>query len=114
MITHTGGCHCGRVRFEIVAPAHIEVTDCNCSICKKSGYLHLTVTRSQFKLLSGADVLTTYQFNTGKIVHQFCSKCGVEGFASLFGGGGKAVNVRTLDEVELDGLSTMPFDGASL
>jgi hypothetical protein len=31
----------------------------------KAGYLHLTVTKSQFKLVSGADVLTTYQFNTG-------------------------------------------------
>ena len=64
MITHAGGCHCGRVRFEVIAPARIEVTDCDCSICTKSGYLHLIVPKSRFKLLSGADALTTYEFNT--------------------------------------------------
>jgi hypothetical protein len=64
MITHTGGCHCGRVRFEVTAPARFDVTDCDCSICSKSGYLHLIVPKSRFKLVSGADALTTYEFNT--------------------------------------------------
>jgi hypothetical protein len=63
-ITHRGGCHCSRVRFEVRAPAEIEVMDCNCSICSKAGYLHLTVPASQFRLLSGADALTEYRFNT--------------------------------------------------
>ena len=53
MTTHTGGCHCGRVRFEIAAPAAIEATDCNCSICKKSGFLHLFVARSEFHCCKG-------------------------------------------------------------
>jgi len=47
MIAHTGGCHCGRVRFEVMAPAIIQVSDCNCSICAKSGYLHLMVPKSR-------------------------------------------------------------------
>ena len=51
MRTHAGGCHCGRVRFEVIAPANIEVSDCNCSMCSKSGYLHLIVPAEQFKLL---------------------------------------------------------------
>jgi hypothetical protein len=53
--THRGGCHCGRVRFEVNAPAHIEATDCNCSICSKSGFLHLFVSRDEFRLLQGED-----------------------------------------------------------
>ena len=73
MITHTGGCHCGRVRFEVIAPEILAVSDCNCSICSKSGYLHLTVPKSRFKLLSGSEALTTYQFNTGTAKHLFCS-----------------------------------------
>ena len=98
IVTHTGGCHCGRVRFEVVAPAHIEVTDCNCSICNKTGYLHLTVTRSQFKLLSGAEVLTTYQFNTGTAKHLFCSVCGIKSFyVPRSHPDGYSVNVRCLD-----------------
>ena len=60
MITHTGGCHCGRVRFEVLAPAKLQVSECNCSVCSKSGYLHLVVPADRFKLLSGSNVLTTY------------------------------------------------------
>jgi len=54
------------------------VSDCNCSICSKSGYLHLTVPKSRFKLLSGSEALTTYQFNTGTAKHLFCSTCGIK------------------------------------
>jgi len=57
MVTHSGGCHCGRVRFEVLAPAKLEVADCNCSICNKSGYLHLIVPAERFKLLSGRESL---------------------------------------------------------
>ena len=77
MATHTGGCHCGRVRFEVIAPAKLEVADCNCSMCSKSGYLHLIVPADRFKLISGRDVLTTYSFNTHIAKHFFCSVCGV-------------------------------------
>lgn len=64
LVKHSGGCHCGRVRFEVQAPAHVEVSDCDCSMCSRTGYLHLVVPAAQFRLLSGDDVLTTYQFNT--------------------------------------------------
>lgn len=73
MIEHSGGCHCGRVRFEIMAPEDILVSQCNCSICSKSGYLGLLVARSRFKFLQGEDCLTTYTFNTGVAQHLFLS-----------------------------------------
>ncbi|MGA3308219.1 MAG: hypothetical protein ABSD08_06340 [Xanthobacteraceae bacterium] len=62
--TMSGGCHCGRVRFRVTADL-ARVTGCNCSICTKKGFLHLIVPPDAFELLSGADALTTYRFNTG-------------------------------------------------
>ena len=58
MIIHRRGCHCGRVRFEVTTPAEIVVSECNCSICSKSGFLALTAPRGRFRLISGEDGLT--------------------------------------------------------
>jgi len=60
---YRGSCHCGTVRFEVEAPQRIECSDCNCSICAESGYLHLIVPKSKFKLLGGVENLTTCTFN---------------------------------------------------
>lgn len=112
LITHTGGCHCGRVRFEVTAPARLEVTDCDCSICSKSGYLHLIVPKSRFKLLSGADVLTTYQFNTRTAKHLFCSVCGIKAFyVPRSHPDGYSVNARCLDDGSVKRLTVIPSDG---
>ena len=114
MIKHTGGCHCGRVRFEVSAPAQLEVTDCNCSICNKSGYLHLIVPKSQFKLLSGADALSTYEFNTGTAKHLFCSVCGIKSFyVPRSHPDGYSVNARCLDEGTVTGMTIRKMDGVN-
>ena len=98
LVTHRGGCHCGRVRFEVLAPARVEVSDCNCSICNKSGYLHLIVEGERFRLLSGQDVLSTYTFNTGTAKHLFCSVCGVKSFyVPRSHPDGFSINARCLD-----------------
>jgi hypothetical protein len=112
MIRHTGGCHCGQVRFEVFAPAELDVADCNCSICAKSGYLHLIVPRSRFKLLSGAEGLTTYRFNTGTAEHLFCTVCGVKSFyVPRSHPDGYSVNARCLDPGTVSALRVKPFDG---
>jgi hypothetical protein len=99
VITHTGGCHCGKVRFEVIAPAILEVSECNCSICSKSGYLHLIVPKAQFTLLSGSGDLTTYTFNTGTARHLFCSICGIKSFyVPRSHPDGISVNARCLDD----------------
>ena len=77
---YSGSCHCGEVTFEVEAPEQVEVERCNCSICSKSGFLHMIVPRSRFHLLSGEDALTTYTFNTGVAKHTFCKVCGVKPF----------------------------------
>ena len=112
MITHSGGCHCGRVRFEVQAPAEIEVLDCNCSICTKTGYLHLVVPAERFRLLSGAASLISYQFNTGTARHLFCSVCGVKSFyVPRSHPDGYSVNARCLDAGSVTGVRTVACDG---
>ncbi len=112
MTTHTGGCHCGRVRFEVDAPAAIEATECNCSICSKSGFLHLIVARDDFRLLQGEDALSTYTFNTGTARHKFCRHCGVKSFyIPRSHPDGISVNVRCLDAGSIDRVRVTPFDG---
>jgi hypothetical protein len=114
MVTHRGGCHCGRVRFEVDASAEIEASECNCSICVRVGYQHLTVPKSRFRLLSGEDALTSYRFNTGVAEHLFCRVCGVKSFyVPRSHPDGYSVNVRCLDEGTLARVTLRPFDGAN-
>ncbi|XP_063884284.1 centromere protein V-like isoform X3 [Scylla paramamosain] len=80
LVRHTGGCHCGLVRFQVMAPPVLKVVDCNCSICVKKQNKHFIVPLNQFKLVSGHDALTTYTFNTHSAKHSFCSTCGVQPF----------------------------------
>jgi hypothetical protein len=110
--THRGGCHCSRVRFEVQAPAHLAVSECNCSMCSKSGYLHLIVTAAHFTLLQGEEALTTYTFNTGTARHRFCRVCGVKSFyVPRSHPDGFSVNARCLDEGTVSGMSITPIDG---
>jgi hypothetical protein len=110
--THTGGCHCGRVRFEVTAPAKIEVLDCDCSICSKSGYLHLIVPDDRFKLLQGRDSLSLYTFNTHAAKHWFCAVCGVKSFYKpRTHAEGISVNARCIDAGSIASMTVTPFDG---
>jgi len=111
-IKHLGGCHCGRVRFEVLAPAILEVGECNCSMCSKTGYLHLMVPAAQFKLLSGEDALTHYQFNTKTAKHFFCSHCGIKSFyVPRSHPDGYSINARCLDEGTVKGMTVKQIDG---
>jgi hypothetical protein len=109
---HSGGCHCGRVRFEVEAPAEIEALECNCSICTKSGFLHLIVSRSRFVLLQGSEFLSTYTFNTGIAKHLFCRICGVKSFyIPRSNPDGYSINVRCLDPAPIARITVRSFDG---
>jgi hypothetical protein len=113
LVIHRGGCHCGAVRFEVDAPARIAALDCNCSICRMSGYLHLIVPAARFRLLSGADALTEYAFNTGAAKHRFCRVCGIKSFyVPRSNPDGYDVNVRCLDPATISSVDVQPFDDA--
>ena len=106
-----GGCHCGRVRFRVSGDL-TGVSDCNCSVCTKKGFLHLIVPPEQFELLSGEDAIETYQFNTGTARHMFCRHCGIHSFYVPRSDPDKIdVNVRCLDGIDLTSIDIKPFDG---
>jgi hypothetical protein len=111
-VRHQGGCHCGRVRFEVLAPAILDVEDCNCSICSKFGFLHLIVTAERFRLLRGAESLTTYTFNTHTAKHLFCSTCGTKSFyVPRSHPDGYSVNARCIDHGTIEKMNLHPIDG---
>jgi hypothetical protein len=110
--TYLGGCHCGAVRFEVDVTADPELSLCNCSICDMTGYVHLIVSKTAFRLSSGQDELTTYRFNTGVAEHTFCSVCGVKSFyVPRSNPDGYSVNVRCLDGNPFAGVTPREFDG---
>ena len=111
-VKHSGGCHCGRVRFEVEAPAEIEASECNCSMCGKTGFLHLIVAKSRFRLLQGEDELSQYTFNTGVAKHLFCKVCGIKSFyVPRSNPDGYSVNARCLDPGTVKSLRITQFDG---
>ena len=112
MLTKTGGCHCGTVKFKVTFADNPVVSDCNCSICHKTGFLHLIVPAEQFTLIAGQDALTTYTFGTGVAKHLFCKICGIKSFyVPRSNPNGFSVNLRCLDNLADMNYQIQPFDG---
>ncbi len=108
----SGGCHCRAVRFEAALAAEVEAQDCNCSICAMTGFVHVIVPESRFRLLAGKDRLTDYTFNTGVAHHLFCSVCGVKSFyRPRSNPDGWSVNARCLDDTGDLTIRVTAFDG---
>lgn len=115
-MTYTGACHCGRFAFEVEGNLN-KVMECNCSHCSKKGYLLWFVPRERLRLGTDECELATYTFNKHVIKHHFCPTCGVApvGFGTdPAGRATAAVNVRTLNDVDLSLLEVVPVDGRSL
>jgi len=113
--THHGGCHCGAVRYRVDIDLSKAVTQCNCSICGRTGSLLSFVPTGAFTLEKGEDSLTDYQFKKKVIHHLFCKVCGVRSFARGQGPTGPmvAINTRCLDDVDAATLDIRHFDGKS-
>lgn len=111
-MTAAGGCHCGAVRFHFVAPAQVKLLDCNCSMCSRTGFLHLIVAHEDFVLDSGKGALTSYRFGTGIAEHLFCRHCGIKSFYQPRSHPGAwSVNWRCLDEGHGLEATITTFDG---
>ena len=113
MTTYKGGCHCGAVRYEVETDLS-KVLVCNCSHCHKKGLVLNFVDKERFTLLSGKDSLSDYNFNKKSIRHLFCKTCGVQSFAEGAAFPKACINVRCLDEVDIDALTFTPFNGKDL
>lgn len=111
-VTYRGGCHCGRVRFEVDAPAELYIDECNCSMCTRTAFLHLIVTGDRFRITQGREALTMYTFNTGTAKHYFCGHCGIKPFyVPRSHPDGWSVNARCIDEGTVTGMRINPIDG---
>jgi len=112
LTTHTGGCHCGAVRWEVDLPDTFEVEDCNCSMCAMSGNIHVIVPASRFRLLRGRENLTEYTFNTGVAKHLFCKTCGIKSFYTPRSNpDGAAITWRCIDDWQDLAVTVNRFDG---
>ena len=115
-MSYSGSCHCGAVAFTVEGDAPAGAMACNCSHCRRKGFLLAFVPIDQFRLDSGADQLTSYGFNKHNIDHQFCTTCGCQGFSVGTGPSGEkmaAVNLRCVPDADLDALTIHKVDGAS-
>ncbi len=113
-VIHTGCCHCGAVGIEVEAPPKILAHECNCSMCRRVGFLHLIVPAARFRLVRGEDSLADYRFNTGTARHRFCRVCGCKPFyVPRSNPDGFSVNVRCIDPSTISELVVEPFDGSN-
>jgi hypothetical protein len=112
----SGSCHCGAVAFTIDADPPTKAMSCNCSHCRRKGFLLTFFAPEQFAVDKGQDNLATYLFNRHNIEHQFCTTCGTEAFAHGKGPNGSrmyAVNLRCVETIDLEALEIAKVDGAS-
>lgn len=108
----SGGCHCGAVRFEAEVSTEVEVLDCNCSICAKTGFRHVIVPHGEFRLVRGEEALASYRFGTGTAEHLFCRTCGVKSFYQPRSHPEAwSVNLNALDDITALDVRARPFDG---
>jgi hypothetical protein len=115
--TYEGNCHCGAVRFSLTIAPPAKAYACNCSICKRAGWLLAFAPEDAFRLISGEGEVTDYQFHKKHLHHPFCRTCGVRAFSrgkDKEGKGTVAVNLRCLEGLDATALPIESFDGASL
>lgn len=109
-----GSCQCGAVQF--TARTRLEAPfQCNCSRCRRLNIIMHSVPDADFSLLSGAEALKTYKFNSHTIAHQFCTICGIQPFSSgtdRQGNGLHVINVQCLEDPHYDNKAITQFNGA--
>jgi hypothetical protein len=113
--TYTGSCHCKAVTYTANVDLSFTIL-CNCSICHKAGTLLAFTTEEEFTLHTGAENLQDYMFNTQAINHLFCKTCGIKSFGRKQEPDGSkvvAINIRCLDDVDIETIELTKIDGKS-
>ena len=115
-MSYGGSCHCGAVKFVVNAEVPKEAMSCNCSHCRRKGFLLSFVPAQALSVVKGEHTLKDYFFNKHKIAHRFCNICGCQPFSLGVDASGNAmasINLRCVPSIDLDGLSIQKIDGAS-
>eukprot|EP00095_Tigriopus_kingsejongensis_P008520 maker-scaffold81_size397536-snap-gene-0.13 protein:Tk08520 transcript:maker-scaffold81_size397536-snap-gene-0.13-mRNA-1 annotation:"hypothetical protein CAPTEDRAFT_171327" len=111
-VKHCGGCHCGEVEFEVLAPSEVIAIQCSCSVCTMKQNVHFIVPNRDFKLIRGHDRLSSYTFNTHRAQHTFCSVCGVQSFYTPRSNpDGKGIMPHCIKGNTLTRITIQHFDG---
>lgn len=112
---HTASCHCGAVVLELHLPdGVVDPKRCNCSLCKRRGAVMGTVPETALRVVKGAEVLTSYRFNTLQACHYFCAVCGVYTHHTRRSDPTQmAYNLGCLDGVEPTDLGQLPLSNGS-
>lgn len=113
---YSGSCHCGNVKFEVEGSLDGAMA-CNCSMCQRKGSLLWFVPRTALTLTTADADLATYTFNKHVIQHRFCAHCGIHPFGEgedPRGNAMAAVNIRCLENVDLDAVPVQHYDGRLL
>jgi hypothetical protein len=112
MKTYTGGCHCKNIAYSVnIEDEIVEAVECNCSICESKGSLLVFVPKEQFTLEDRNDSLSEYQFNKKNIRHYFCKNCGVATHSEGVENTSVALNIRTVDGAEMQGIKRNHYNG---
>ena len=113
---YRGSCHCGNVAFEVEGEIKSAMA-CNCSICQRKGSLLWFVPRAKLRITTTESSLSTYTFNKHVIKHRFCPRCGIhthgEG-TDPKGNAMAAINLRCIENLDLNTVPVHHFDGKSL
>jgi hypothetical protein len=113
---YRGSCHCGKVALEVEGEIAGAMA-CNCSICSRKGSLLWFVPRDKMKLLTDEKDVATYKFNKHVINHHFCKNCGMQPYAEGVDPKGHkmaAINLRCIEELELETIPVTQFNGKAL
>jgi len=114
-VNYKGSCHCGNIAFEVEGELSGALA-CNCSICSRKGSLLWFVPRDKLQLLTPENAMSTYTFNKHVIQHRFCPTCGMHPFGEGVDPKGNrmaAINIRCLENIDLDAVPVNHFDGRS-
>ena len=113
MPDYRGKCHCGEVEFSFASPVIDSGLRCNCSICKRLGFVFsLAIAPDDLQLLNGRESLNTYQFGARDITHHFCSHCGI--YVYYTSEKQVRVNLGCVDAVDTFALRVHNYDGRHL
>ena len=112
---YRGSCHCGNVAFEVEGTIDSALA-CNCTMCERKGSLLWFVSRDAFHLLTPESNSRVYTFNKHAIKHRFCLTCGIHPYAEGVdpkGNAMAAINLRCLENIDLQSIPTTHYNGRS-